>query len=200
MGVKQPMNGTLPRRAPSQYEPPHKGLGRWYLAALTVSASALLATLITFVILNLLLNDVSLPPLQGPNSSFTGLPGLRMQQAAMAPSRHSPDYDPPVTTNRTARAPDAATQPVQPPPRAAFMHPFPSLKGYYSIPAKDTSPRCAQSHICDGDASCGPDKLGCITAADDRKEHVRKAIAWAWDGYRYVHPQHSGQEATLLHS
>lgn len=188
MGLKQPLNGTLPRRAPTPFEHQQKGWERCHMTALTVSASALLATLITFVVLNVLLNDVSLPQLQEPSSRINGLPGAPLQQAAVGilqqTATHAPDIG---NTSSAAKAPRPAVQPRVPPPVRPFVHLYPSLKGFYSIPANDTSPRCSQSHICDGNYSCGPDNLGCITNAKERKEHVRTAISWAWAGYRCVH-------------
>lgn len=187
MGLKQPLNGTLPRRSPSQYESQHKGWGRCHMAALTVSASALLATLITFVVLNLLLDDVNLPPLQGAPNSGSVVLGMTLQPPAIMQGQQAAlNAQLAASSNKTAKAPVPPTEPVHPPPKPVYIHPFPSLKGYYSIPAKDTSPRCTRSQICDGDHSCGPDKLGCVTDASERKEHVRKAIAWAWEGYRWV--------------
>ena len=70
------------------------------------------------------------------------------------------------------------------PPRP-FKHPFPGPEyRLYSLPAKDDSPRCRQSGICDGDRSCGPDKLGCVASARARQQKVREAIKWSWQGYR----------------
>ncbi|WIA40463.1 hypothetical protein OEZ86_013819 [Tetradesmus obliquus] len=54
----------------------------------------------------------------------------------------------------------------------------------YSLPPHDDSQRCQRTGICDGDYSCGPDGLGCVTSAKQRQEHVRKAISWSWEGYR----------------
>lgn len=67
-----------------------------------------------------------------------------------------------------------------------LQHPFESLQHYYTLQPVDSSPRCQQSGICDGDHSCGPDALGCVTAARDRQVHIRRAIAWSWESYRYV--------------
>jgi hypothetical protein len=64
-------------------------------------------------------------------------------------------------------------------------HPFTDEKyRIYSSMGKDTSERCARWGICDGDHSCGPDNLGCVTDAASRKERVRQAAAWSWKGYR----------------
>eukprot|EP00878_Enallax_costatus_P023470 GHUV01024966.1.p1 GENE.GHUV01024966.1~~GHUV01024966.1.p1 ORF type:complete len:284 (+),score=65.42 GHUV01024966.1:550-1401(+) len=186
MGLKQPLNGTLPRRAPTPLESQHKGWERCHATALTVSASALLATLVTFVVLNVLLNDVNLPQLQESPSRMNGLPRSALQQAAAGVAQQAAIKAPDISnSSRAAKAPrPLAKQPTLPPPAKPFVHLFPNLNGLYSIPAKDSSPRCSHSHICDGDHSCGRDKLGCIVEAKARKEHVRKAIAWAWDGYR----------------
>lgn len=63
-------------------------------------------------------------------------------------------------------------------------HPFSSMPPMYSLPPHDDSQRCQRTGICDGDYSCGPDGLGCVTLAKQRQEHVRKAISWSWEGYR----------------
>lgn len=56
----------------------------------------------------------------------------------------------------------------------------------YSLPpgGKDPSQRCKLTGICDGDHSCGPDGLGCVTAAKERQDRVREAARWSWAGYR----------------
>jgi hypothetical protein len=178
MALRQPLNGGLPRRAPSPYDASaSKGWNSCYVISVTVSASAILATLVTFGVLNFLLSDMTLPPLPNRLGSFNSEQELDQQQtqvqagAAMKPSA-------PVALSPAARPP------ALPPRPAVFVHPFSNMQHIYTLPATDESPRCLQSQICDGDHSCGPDKLGCVTATKDRQAHVRKAIAWAWQGYR----------------
>lgn len=185
MGIKQSPTATLPRRVPTQYDSQQKGWGRCHMAVVTVSVSALLATLVTFMVLNFLLGEVpSLPNLE-PGASVPGSERVQ-KQSLLTATRQQADavLASAPSSNSTAKAPDPVVQPVQPPPRAEYKHLFPEYKGYYRLAAKDESPRCSRAQICDGDHSCGPDKLGCITAAADRKERVRQAIAWAWRGYR----------------
>lgn len=186
-----PVNGALPRHARSS-PPQDPSKNKWqgcYVVSLTLFASAILATLVTFGVLNFLLNGVTLPPV----STETGLlhsmqqqdPQLQMDTADTG-GIHPPQL---ATEEGTADA-STADAPVHAPnikpPPAVMKHPFDDLQKLYTIPEQDSSPRCKSSQICDGDHSCGPDKLGCVTSAEERKAHVRKAIAWAWEGYRYV--------------
>lgn len=179
MSVKQPLNTGLPRRAPTPYDSHRdrdRGWQRCYVVAITLSVSALLATVITFGVLNFLLSDVQLPPQQG----LGDLPGtaLLQQQVAAPTTPLEAEPTPVQPTLLQAAAPEVAPTP------AKFVHKFAELKHIYSIAPEDKSPRCAQSKICDGDHSCGPDNLGCVTSAKERQDHVRNAIAWAWKGYR----------------
>jgi hypothetical protein len=51
----------------------------------------------------------------------------------------------------------------------------------------DDSVRCRDSDICEAEAGlchAGQDNLGCVLSADERREHVVGAIAWAWSSYR----------------
>lgn len=178
MGLKPPNGGTgLPRRAPHVHDAGRAcGWARLQRAALFLSAGALLATLVTLCALHLMIGGMQFPGLAVPSavnlagrSTFAGnLPAPLAGDAAVE-----------------AEASDAhkvlPSPPVAPPP---FVHPLPELIGYYTLPAQDNSQRCLQSKICDGDHSCGPDGLGCITDTAQRQEHVRQAIAWAWKGYR----------------
>jgi hypothetical protein len=67
-----------------------------------------------------------------------------------------------------------------------FKHPFTDPKyRLFSIPAHDPTQRCARSGICDGDHACGPDQLGCVVSAKRRQDHIREAIRWSWQGYRW---------------
>ena len=56
-----------------------------------------------------------------------------------------------------------------------------------AAPLQGDSVRCRHSGICaraaEGGCHSGPDKLGCIVAAPDRRERVRKAIKWSWRAY-----------------
>lgn len=54
----------------------------------------------------------------------------------------------------------------------------------HKLPKEDRSPRCKRSGICDGNHECGPDGLGCVTKAEDRKAKVQEAARWTWKGYR----------------
>jgi hypothetical protein len=154
-------------------------------------ASAILATLVTFGVLNFLLNGVTLPPV----STQTGLLQT-MQQPELLHQGAADSINPPVLPGGLAAPRDVSIPeepaevldepPVVKPPPSVFQHPFDDLEGIYKLPAQDVSPRCKQSQICDGDHTCGPDKLGCMTSAEERKQAVRKAIAWAWEGYRWV--------------
>ena len=48
----------------------------------------------------------------------------------------------------------------------------------------DFSERCRLSGICDGNYTCGPDQLGCVTDPAARAQYVVNATRWAWAGYR----------------
>eukprot|EP00798_Chlamydomonas_sp_ICE-L_P014757 gene14757-20806_t len=64
-------------------------------------------------------------------------------------------------------------------------HPFTDSKyRIYNLPEKDPSERCRNTGICDGDHSCGPDGLGCVTDGSKRQKHVQEAARWTWMGYR----------------
>lgn len=196
--VKQPPNGTGPRHLRGN------DAGRWhrcYVVSLTVFASATLATLVTFGILNFLLNDVSLPPIstqtampQGmqPDAALSTAGGLMKQQPVPGDARVL-DGAGLAGNSSSDAAPEEPKPPAlkQPAPRA-FKHPFDDLQHLYTLPPRDTSKRCQQSQICDGDHSCGPDGRGCITSSKERQDHVRKAIAWAWEGYRWVSGEGAG--------
>lgn len=84
------------------------------------------------------------------------------------------------------RGEDAPPPPEAPePPKPLRSHPYSSAKyRIWKLPAQDRSPRCQQSHICDGQYECGPDKLGCVTDDLQRKLAVREAGRWTWKGYR----------------
>lgn len=189
-----PLNGALPRhiRSNGPQDPVKNRWQRTYVVSLTVFASAILATLVTFGILNFLLNGMTLPPI----STQTGLLQT-MQDPDLVQQGTASSIDPALgSAAATIPQPEDSIleQPAEvlsdPPevkaPPSVFHHPFDDLQGVYKLPAQDSSPRCRQSQICDGDHSCGPDKLGCVTSAAERKAAVRKAIAWAWEGYRYA--------------
>jgi hypothetical protein len=75
--------------------------------------------------------------------------------------------------------------PSPPPPKRAMKFPFTDDKyRIYKLPENDTSERCRLTGICDGDHTCGPDKLGCVTSGKDRQARVREAARWSWAGYR----------------
>jgi hypothetical protein len=151
--------------------------------SLTVVAAAMLATLVTFTCINAYMHGLAPPP-----SAADALPG-GARGARGAASTRALAMVPPggVVTigggggGSGIAAPKAARQP--------FKHPFPD-QAYriFSIPPHDDSPRCSQSKICDGDHSCGPDGLGCMTDAHQRKMKVREAIRWSWQGYRCAAP------------
>jgi hypothetical protein len=189
-----PLNGALPRhiRSNGPQDPTKNRWQRIYVVSLTVFASAILATLVTFGVLNFLLNGMTLPPV----STQTGL--LQTMQDPEQMQSGAANIINPDVGDAAASIPQPddgipeqpADVPAEPPvtkgPPPVFHHPFDDLQGVYKLPAEDTSPRCQQSHMCDGDHSCGPDKLGCVTSPAERKAAVRKAIAWAWEGYRYA--------------
>jgi hypothetical protein len=80
--------------------------------------------------------------------------------------------------------------PVSPPaaqPRKKFPFPFTSDPKYriYGMQGKDTSNRCRQAGICDGEHAPNPnDPLAHIVTAAERREVVRQATKWTWSGYR----------------
>jgi hypothetical protein len=190
---QQPANVGLPRRAPTPFEKTHSTTGwdRVYIVAVTVSASALLATLITFGVLNFLMSDVQLPSqhafgeLQNPVTLQQPLlQPVQQQQIDGRGAGALANVSAPAAGNASQAARSPASAPVIQPPPPVWQYPLDYLKGYYKLLQEDTSPRCQQSKICDGDYSCGPDGLGCITDAKARQAKVRDAIAWAWAGYR----------------
>lgn len=78
-------------------------------------------------------------------------------------------------------------EPLTPPPWGKH-YPYANITKYqlYKLPsggARDSSPRCKHSGICDGDTSCGEDGLGCITDMAGRRERVRQATRWSWRAY-----------------
>lgn len=192
--IKQPTNGTP---GPGRHMRSSNDASRWqrcYMVSLTLFASATLATLVTFGLLNFLLSDMTLPPI----SSQTGL--LQQQGGADNAAAGGLLLDSSSSTalplaavpnGNSSSSATAATAPT-PPRRTAWEHPFDDLQHMYTIPPHDNTARCTQSKICDGDHSCGPDGRGCITAAKERQDHVRRAIAWAWEGYRCVHSDSHG--------
>lgn len=48
----------------------------------------------------------------------------------------------------------------------------------------DDGARCTFSKICDGDVSCEPDGLGCLTHALIRRQHVTTAMNTSFHAYR----------------
>ncbi|WIA16245.1 hypothetical protein OEZ85_012956 [Tetradesmus obliquus] len=190
---QQPANAGLPRRAPTPFEKTHSKTGweRFYIVAVTVSVSALLATLITFGVLNFLMSDVQLPS-QHAFGELQGAVTLQQPDLKTAPQQQMDgrgaaallNATAPAAANTSLTAHSPAAAPLIQPPPAVWTYPLEYLKGYYQLPPQDTSSRCQQSKICDGDHSCGPDGLGCITSAKERQDKVRNAIAWAWAGYR----------------
>jgi hypothetical protein len=203
--VKQP-NGMGPRHARGPNNLESSGWQRCYVVSLTLLASAALATLVTFGVLNLMLADASLPPMSPPHASLGQQGALPQQQpggarAAVGATDGGGGGGIAAAAQDTAAAaathrpePHAPTRPLPPPRRRAWDHQFEDLRGLYSTPPQDGSERCKQSKICDGDHSCGPDERGCITSATERQDHVRKAIAWAWEGYRCVPLPHPTNE------
>jgi hypothetical protein len=131
---------------------------------------------------------VTLPPgatTSGAASSAGGAPGAQAPTAGEAGGAGAP------AGGGAAAAGAGGGPPLAPPPSAAapppkpFRHPFPEPKyKLYSIPPRDPTARCSRSGICDGDHSCGPDKLGCVVSSRRRQDHIREAIRWSWQGYR----------------
>lgn len=183
-----PINGAPPRHGRSG-PPQDPSKNKWqgcYMVSLTLFASAILATLVTFGVLNFLLNGVTLPPVSSQQGLLQDTPQApQLQQDGSSSSTGQQQEDSSLSSDIAGQLADELIQPpaARPPP-AAFHHMFEDLQKLYTVPEVDSSPRCQSSQICDGDHSCGPDKLGCVTAASERKAHVRKAIAWAWEGYR----------------
>ncbi|GFR50049.1 hypothetical protein Agub_g12100 [Astrephomene gubernaculifera] len=93
----------------------------------------------------------------------------------------------PVAAQRSL-APSQPTQSPQlvpEPQRPLRQLPYTDQKyRLWNLTDPDTSPRCAASKICDGNYDCGPDGLGCVTDAAGRREFIRKAAKWTWEGYR----------------
>lgn len=185
-----PLNGgPLPRHARSAapQDPTKNKWQRCYVVSLTLFASAILATLVTFGVLNFLLNGMTLPPVSTQTGLLSSMqqPEQLLQQQQQAGGAGDPPEVADADGSTAEQPADVLVNPptIKPPP-AVFQHPFDDLQGIYKLPPQDTSPRCQQSKICDGDHSCGPDNLGCVTSAAERKAAVRKAIAWAWEGYR----------------
>ncbi len=76
-------------------------------------------------------------------------------------------------------------EPSPPPSPRRMSFPFPDEKyRIYSIPTEDRSKRCMLTGICDGNYTCGPDLLGCVTDAGERQARIREAARWSWVGYR----------------
>jgi hypothetical protein len=179
--------------------------GWLYRTSLTVLAAIGLSTLVTFTLLNAYvhgLSPVSSPGLGGraapPGGDGAGAARLLAMlppggvttimsdgqggAAAAAAANTSSSAAATAAAAKTAASKTAAAAGGAAPP---YPHPFTDEKyRIYTIPAHDASPRCAQSKICDGDHSCGPDKLGCVTDAKKRQQHIREAIRWSWQGYR----------------
>ena len=148
-------------------------VGSWIgSTSFTVIAACALAALVTFTVLNLSL-DVRLE-----SASWSKLHmGEQQWQQHLAP--------PPPLFKAQRHAPKARL--AHAPVPAPVDHPFRETHhGLYKLEVPDESDRCKRSNICDGDYSCGEDKLGCVTKAADRKAHVRKAGQWSWEGYRWA--------------
>ncbi len=67
-------------------------------------------------------------------------------------------------------------------PRPTFPFPQKQYRIYDHEP--DKSNRCQKSGICDWDRTSGTDGLAGITTAAERREYVRRATRWTWQGYR----------------
>ncbi len=64
----------------------------------------------------------------------------------------------------------------------------PKYRIYPTDVGADQSERCRTTHICDFDTSKGADELRLVTSAAERREHVRQAARWTWQGYRCAAP------------
>ena len=73
----------------------------------------------------------------------------------------------------------------RPTAKRPMTFPFTDLKyRIYKLPEQDTSARCRLTGICDGNHTCGPDKLGCVTSGKARQARIREAARWSWAGYK----------------
>jgi hypothetical protein len=70
-----------------------------------------------------------------------------------------------------------------------------TVEAYVPPNLLDFGERCRLSGICDGDYSCGPDQLGCVTDPAIRSQYVVNATRWAWAGYRWVACRRAAAEA-----
>lgn len=160
-----------PRRGPAARGPLDDGCNSLPSTLMRISfqvvLAALLAALVTFAICNFYMGSQ--------------LEQGRQQQAQAAAQL----ADDPQVPKHVQQLPPLAPQPRSPPPAAAFRHPFKDTHtGLYTLEVPDTSERCKQAKICDGDYSCGEDGLGCVRDSKARKEHIRNAIRWSWLGYK----------------
>lgn len=91
-----------------------------------------------------------------------------------------------LPVRKASPPPPASPPPETPePPHPMRNHPHKDEKyRIHKLPKEDRSPRCKRSGICDGNHECGPDGLGCVTKAEDRKAKVQEAARWTWKGYR----------------
>jgi hypothetical protein len=187
---------------------------RWQrlsLVSLTLAAAVLLAVLSLLGVWNVLLVSYQ-PPASPPQTLSSSIPASSSSSnsipASSSSSSGSSAFGPLFSPQHTA-AGTPAPAPVLNPfssrrmrPRLARLsraqqqqqhqqepikplHLFGSMPHVYSLPPHDNSQRCQNTGICDGDYTCGPDGLGCVTLAKQRQEHVRKAISWSWEGYRF---------------
>lgn len=109
--------------------------------------------------------------------------------AAAGPQGHEPSQQ--ATKHSEAQtkppAPEASAAQLAAPARAASLRPEPAPAPSPAVAApngSDGSVRCLRSFICDA-APCeaGPDGLGCVSSAEERQQHVRDAIRWAYAAY-----------------
>jgi hypothetical protein len=139
-----PLNGALPRhiRSNGPQDPTKNRWQRIYVVSLTVFASAILATLVTFGVLNFLLNGMTLPPV----STQTGL--LQTMQDPEQMQSGAANIINPDVGDAAASIPQPddgipeqpADVPAEPPvtkgPPPVFHHPFDDLQGVYTLPAE----------------------------------------------------------------
>lgn len=191
------VNGAaLPRHIrtgmPSQDASKNKWQG-CYMVSLTLFASAILATLVTFGVLNFLLNGMTLPPVSSQTGLLQTLPPTQQEGGSATAEQQQQQLivggpPPDAAASSIGEVPSEALAdppPLTKAPPPVYHHMFDDVQNLYPLPGTDESPRCKQSKICDGDHSCGPDNRGCVTSAKERQDAVRKAIAWAWEGYRW---------------
>ena len=155
------------------------GSGWAFRGSLTVLAAASLAALVTFTLINAYMHGLA------PSPAAAGFAAL----AASRGAGRTLAMVPPGGVLTIGGGAGGAGEPLPSLVHGAVprppVHPFADKKyKQFNMTGKDRSPRCRSSQICDGDHSCGPDGLGCVTSAKARQRKIRDAIKWSWQGYK----------------